>query len=292
MNDKGKQPELSIILPARNEGESLHELMPRIKSLYPAAEIIVINDGSDDNTQAVCESYGVRIINHPQSLGNGAAIKSGARVATGDILVFMDADGQHDPGDIAKLLQALEKGYDMVVGGRDRKSNSSFTRYLGNQVYNGLASWMTGHKIVDLTSGFRVVKKNKFLEFVSILPNGFSYPTTITMAFFRSGYSVAYVPIRTNNRKGKSHIRIVNDGVRFFLIIFRVTALYSPLKLFFPLSALFFMTGAGYYLYTYVTEERFTNMSALLITTSILIFLIGLLAEQITYLIYLHIHRK
>lgn len=287
MNSPGLNSDISIILPARNEGDSLAELIPRLKSDCPAAEIIVVNDGSEDNTQSVCESHGIHVIKHPRNLGNGAAIKAGARAAKGDILVFMDADGQHDPACIARLLQELDNGYDMVVGGRDRKSNSSLLRYLGNQFYNKLASWMTGHKITDLTSGFRAVKKDRFLEFVNILPNGFSYPTTITMAFLRSGYAVQFISINVKKDRGESHISLIKDGIKFCLIIFRIAVLYSPLKIFFPASVIMFCTGLGYYLYTYISDGRFTNMGILLFITSVLIFLIGLVSEQITFLIYL-----
>jgi len=284
--------DLSIVIPAHNESATLQLILPELKQLYESAEILVVNDASDDDTVDVCKKFGVLVINHAYQKGNGASVKTGARHAKGDVIVFMDADGQHHPTDIEALLAKMKEGYDMVVGARDIKSHAGIPRMVGNIIYNRLASWMTGHEILDLTSGFRAVNAVKFREFLHILPNGFSYPTTITMTFFRSGYSVAYIPIRTGSRKGKSHIRLFKDGLRFFLIIFRVTALYSPLKLFFPLSALFFVTGAGYYLYTYFSEERFTNMSALLLTTSILIFLIGLLAEQITFLIYLNSHKK
>jgi len=284
--------DLSIVIPAHNESATLQLILPELKQLYESAEILVVNDASDDDTVDVCKKFGVLVINQAYQKGNGASVKTGARHAKGDVIVFMDADGQHHPTDIEALLAKMNEGYDMVVGARDIKSHAGIPRMVGNIIYNRLASWMTGHEILDLTSGFRAVNAVKFREFLHILPNGFSYPTTITMTFFRSGYSVAYIPIRTGSRKGKSHIRLFKDGLRFFLIIFRVTALYSPLKLFFPLSALFFVTGAGYYLYTYFSEERFTNMSALLLTTSILIFLIGLLAEQITFLIYLNSHKK
>lgn len=284
--------DLSIVIPAHNESATLQVILPELKHLYDSAEILVVNDGSDDDTVAICNKNGVRVISHAYRKGNGASVKTGAREAKGEVIIFMDADGQHHPADIEALLAKMNAGFDMVVGARDIKSHAGVPRMVGNIIYNKLASWMTGHGILDLTSGFRAVNAARFREFLHILPNGFSYPTTITMTFFRSGYSVAYIPIRTGSRKGKSHIRLFKDGLRFFLIIFRVTALYSPLKLFFPLSALFFVTGAGYYLYTYFTEERFTNMSALLLTTSILIFLIGLLAEQITFLIYLNSNKN
>ena len=219
-------------------------------------------------------------------MGNGAAVKSGARAAQGEILVFMDGDGQHDPADLPRLLAELERGHDMVVGARVRGSQASAARGLANGIYNRLASWMTGHPIADLTSGYRAVRAAKFRRYLYLLPNGFSYPTTITMAFFRSGYPVAYVPVVARRRGGRSHIRLVRDGLRFLLIIFKVGSLYSPLKLFVPFAFFHFVAGLSYYIYTFLTEGRFTNMSALLMSTSVVIFLIGLVSEQITALLY------
>jgi glycosyltransferase involved in cell wall biosynthesis len=219
-------------------------------------------------------------------MGNGAAIKSGARVAGGDILVFMDADGQHKPEDIPRLLEKLASGFDMVIGARSRRSQAGIHRALVNSIYNRLATWMVGSPVLDLTSGFRVVNAKKFRQFLYLLPNGFSYPTTITMSFFRAGYSVSYLPIEAPTRIGTSHIRLLRDGLRFFLIIFKIGTLYSPLKLFLPISAAFFSTGIGYYTYTFLTYGRFTNMSALLFITSVLIFLMGLVSEQISALNY------
>ncbi len=279
-------PYLSIVLPARNEAASLIRLLPVLRESFHDAEIIVVNDGSEDETKKLCAACGVMVLTHPYSTGNGASVKSGARSAHGDILVFMDADGQHDPSDIPLLLARLGEGYDMVVGARDEGSQASLGRGLANGFYNHLASWMTGQKIKDLTSGYRAVRADKFKEFLYLLPNGFSYPTTITMAFFRSGYSVGYVPIHASKRTGKSHIRLARDGIRFLIIIFRIGTLYSPLKLFLPISAGFFVLGISYYIYTYISQGRFTNMSALLLVTSILIFLIGLVSEQITNLLY------
>ncbi len=277
---------ISIIIPAKNEANSLRELLPTIKEQIPNAEIIVVNDGSTDETSEVCKSCAVLEIKHHYSKGNGAAIKSGARASTREVLVFMDGDGQHKVSDIPRLLEKHISGFDMVVGNRDSKSQASFGRLAANRLYNSLAGWMVGHRIRDLTSGFRVVNASKFKEFLYLLPNGFSYPTTSTMAFFRAGYSVVYEPIQANRRKGKSHINIVQDGVRFLLIIFKVGTLYSPLKLFTPISAALFGSGLLYYLYTYATSGRFTNMSALLFSTSLLIFLMGLVSEQITMLMY------
>lgn len=285
-------PTLSIVLPAKNESAGLGRVLPELKRHHPEAQIIVVDDGSTDDTIGLCRSHGVEVVSHPYGMGNGAAVKSGGRAASGEILIFMDADGQHNPSDVAKLLSALDQGYDMVVGARVEGSQASMGRGIANGLYNRLASWMVGQQIQDLTSGFRAVRANKFREFIYLLPNGFSYPTTITMAFFRSGYSVGYVPIHAAKRLGESHIKIARDGIRFLLIIFRVGTLYSPLKLFLPISGFFFAVGAGYYAYTYLSYGRFTNMSALLLVTSVLIFLIGLLSEQITNLLYLRSREK
>jgi glycosyltransferase involved in cell wall biosynthesis len=278
----------SVILPAKNEAEGLRRTLPALARVLPEAEVIVVDDGSTDDTAAVAREFGARVLGSPYSMGNGAAIKRGARAATGEILVFMDADGQHDPAHIPALLARLEEGYDMVVAARDASGQASVGRGLANAFYNRLASWMTGHRIEDLTSGFRVARADRFREFLHLLPNGFSYPTTSTMAFFRSAYPVAYVPVRVDKRVGTaSHIRPLRDGLRFLLIIFRIATLYSPLKLFLPVAALFFLTGAGYYAYTYTTMGRFTNMSTLLFSASVIIFLIGLISEQVTSLTYL-----
>lgn len=277
---------LSLILPAKNEAAALAPLLARLRERFPEAELIVVDDGSTDDTAALAQAAGARVVRHPVSLGNGAAVKSGARAATGEVLVFMDADGQHDPDDIPRLLAKLDEGYDMVVGARDAASQASLGRGLANRLYNRLAGYMTGHRIPDLTSGFRAVRAARFRRFLYLLPNGFSYPTTITMAFFRCGYPVAYVPIHAARRIGRSHLKPWKDGLRFLLIIFKIATLYSPLKLFAPLSALFFLAASLWYVHTFVSIGRFTNMSALLYTASLLIFLMGLVSEQITMLMY------
>ncbi len=277
---------ITIILPAKNEAQGLSKTLPSIKNQLPDAEIIVVNDASTDNTAEVCKQHNVTLITHHYSRGNGAAIKTGARSAKGDILIFMDADGQHRPEDLQELLEKLHEGYDMVIGSRNSNTHAGKYRRFGNKLYNRIASMVTGHRIDDLTSGFRAVKADLFKDFIHLLPNGFSYPTTITMAFFRSGYAVAYVPINAERRLGKSHIKLVKDGIRFLLIIFRIGTLYSPLKIFLPVSAFFFISGIGYYLYTYFMQGRFTNMGVLLLVTSVIIFMIGLLSEQISNLLY------
>lgn len=278
---------VSIVIPAKNEAQNLENFLPRLLAVVgDDVECIVVNDGSTDETVSICEQNGVKVISHPYSKGNGAAIKTGAREATKDVLVFLDGDGQHKPEDIPRLLEELDKGFDMVVGARDRVSQADSYRALANGIYNSLSSNITGHKILDLTSGFRAVRADKFKEFLYLLPNGFSYPTTCTMAFFRAGYSVGYIPIQTEKRLGKSHISLLKDGIRFLIIIFKVGTLYSPLKIFLPTATGFFLTGCGYYLYTYIVEGRFTNMSAVLFMTAVLVFLIGLVSEQVTTLMY------
>ena len=279
-------PAISIILPAKNEAQNLTALLKKIQSVTPSSEILIINDGSTDDTAELAKQAGARVISHPYSQGNGAAIKTGARNANGEILIFMDADGQHDPQDIPMLLEKLEQGYDMVVGARKSNTHASLFRCFGNAFYNNLASFMTGHKIEDLTSGFRAVRADKFRKFLYLLPNGFSYPTTSTMAFFRSGFPVAYTPIHAGKREGKSHIKIFKDSFRFFVIILKVGALFSPMRLFLPISLALFFTGMSYYGYTYIIYHRFTNMSALLLSTSIITFLMGILSEQISSLHY------
>ncbi|MCF7222046.1 glycosyltransferase family 2 protein [Marilutibacter chinensis] len=278
---------ISVVLPAKNESEGLRRTLPALKQALPEAEIIVVDDGSIDETAIVARDAGARVLSSPYSMGNGAAIKRGARAAGGEVIVFMDADGQHDPAHIPLLLERIQAGYDMVVGARDGNGQANLHRGLANRLYNTLASWMTGHDIRDLTSGFRAVRAERFREFLHLLPNGFSYPTTSTMAFFRSAYPVAYVPIDVARRVGtSSHIRPIRDGIRFLLIIFKIATLYSPLKLFAPASMGFFLLGASYYGWTYATMGRFTNMSALLLSASVIVFLIGLIAEQITALTY------
>lgn len=278
---------ISIIVPARNEAASLRTLLPKIRVQMPGAEIIVVNDGSTDDTAEICRQCEVKMVTHPYGMGNGAAVKSGARIGQGEILVFMDADGQHQPQDIPLLLEKLANGYDMVVGARSQRSQAGMHRAVANGFYNRLASWMVGQQVDDLTSGFRAVRADKFRKFLYMLPNGFSYPTTITMSFFRAGYAVGYVPIHAPKRIGNSsHMRIMRDGVRFLLIIFKIGSLYSPLKLFFPISMFFFLAGCGNYLYTFLAIHRFTNMSALLFITAVVVFLIGLVSEQITMLAY------
>lgn len=280
------EKKITIIIPAKNEAAPLNSLLTKLIERYPQYEIIVVDDGSEDKTAQVAENHGVRVYSHAMNMGNGAAIKTGARLAEGDILVFMDADGQHDPKDIDRLLEKFDENYEMVVGARKIDTHASLPRRLANTFYNKLASLMTGFQIKDLTSGFRAARARHFRKFLYLLPNKFSYPTTITMAFFRSGFPVVYVPIEAKKRQGKSHINLFQDGLKFFIIILKVGALFSPMRFFLPIGLVLLFTGLSYYAYTFLIYGRFTNMSALLLLSSLFTFLIGIVSEQISALHY------
>lgn len=284
---------VSVILPARNEAISLASLLPQLRAALPQAEIIVVDDGSSDSTGSTAQSLGAKVVRHPVSRGNGAAIKSGARIATGEVLVMMDADGQHQPQDIAKLLQKIDEGFDLVVGTRSASAHASLGRRFANGLYNKLASWLTSQPILDLTSGFRAVRREAFMPFLPLLPNKFSYPTTSTMCLIRAGYGVHFEPVDVLSRTAgtASHIRPLRDGGRFVIIIIKIATLYSPLKVFGAVSAGLFAGAAWYYAYTFITAGRFTNAGSLLFTTAVLSFLIGLVSEQITQLLYSQLER-
>jgi len=277
MNDK----KISVIIPAYNEASTIGAIVLKIKSLYPDFEIIVINDGSVDDTAAIAKDAGAHVYSHPYNIGNGAAIKTGIRIASGDILVFLDGDNQHNPEDIAKLLRYIPD-YDMVVGSRSNGHQASLGRTFGNTAYNWLASYVAKFYIPDLTSGFRAIKADIARNFLYLLPNTYSYPSTLTLGALRSGRSVKYMPINVLKRiTGKSEISPFKDGVRFLMIIIKICTLYSPLRVFLPVSFGLFVLGLSYYMFTYLSSGRFSNMSLLLFTTSIIIFMMGLVSEQI-----------
>ena len=276
--------ETSIIVPVYNEAENLKKLIGQIHSLrLPDSEIIVVDDGSNDGSAAIAMAAGANVVRHPYNIGNGAAVKSGMRAAKGRFIVMMDGDGQQKPEDIPKLLADADR-YHMVVGARAKGSKLRMHRNLANMVYNLLASYVTRFKVQDLTSGFRVIRRRDALRFIDLLPNTFSYPTTLTLACLRSGLTVQYVPIQTLYRAGQSKISLVTDGIRFLLIITKIATLFAPFRVFLPVSVFFFLGGVGNYIYTYVTQNRFTNMSVFALTTAVIIFMLGLISEQIALL--------
>jgi glycosyltransferase involved in cell wall biosynthesis len=283
---------ISIIIPAYNEAQSIGDLISEIRNLYPDYDVIVIDDGSTDQTAAVAQEAGARVFSHPYNIGNGAAVKSGIRVAKSDILVFMDGDGQHQPEDIARLLEALPE-YDMAVGARSIGGQASWGRAIGNTIYNWLGSYVSKFRIKDLTSGFRAVKSDIARNFLYLLPNTYSYPTTITLSVLRTGRSIKYIPIDSRRReKGRSNLSLIKDGIRFFMIITRICTLYSPMRVFLPVSFLLFVLGLLRYIYSFLTQGRFTNMSALLFVSAIIIFMMSLISEQICQMRFERRERK
>ena len=269
----------TVIIPAYNEATSIGSVVEGVKRfLDDVDEILVIDDGSTDETAMLAKEAGARVISRPYNIGNGAAVKVGLRNAKGDIVITMDGDGQHTPSDIPRLLEHVGS-YDMVVGARGW--DGSFHRNIANKVYNLLASYVTGMKIKDLTSGMRVIKADIAKRYIYLLPNSFSYPTTITLSMLKSGHSVCYVPIKVRKRVGKSKVNILKDGVRFLLIIGKITTLFSPFKIFLPVSGIFFIGGLVYYWYAYLTGTRFPNLPIFMIISGVIIFMMGLIAEQI-----------
>jgi glycosyltransferase involved in cell wall biosynthesis len=275
-------PTVSIILPAYNEAEVIGSVVRAVLAVARDDwEIIVVDDGSTDETVERASVDGVLVIRHPYNKGNGAAVKTGLRAATGDVVCLMDADGQHDPAQIPSLLEALET-YDLVIGAReDRGGTGGIFRRVGNAFYNRLATYLSTQKVLDLTSGFRAAWREKILEFLPLFPNGFSYPTTSTLAFIKAGYNVGYVPITASKRVGKSKIRLFKDGPKFVVIVLRIIVLFSPMRIFLPASILLFITGTVYGMYTVITETDVTDATVLLFTMSLVTFFIGLVSEQI-----------
>ncbi len=285
MNQQNSKIAVTILLPAYNEEQAIAATVQRIKELHPEFEVLVVDDGSTDNTMQAAMDAGANVWPHPYNIGNGAAIKTGLRMAQGDWVLMMDADGQHKPEDIAGLIEHRDK-FDMVVGARSHGSQTSLHRNIANKVYNWFASYVTKFEIKDLTSGFRLMRTDVARQYIYLLPNTFSYPSTLTMAYLRSGRSLKYVPIQTLSRQGKSKIKLLSDGTRFLLIISKVATLFSPLRVFLPISFFLFFSGLFYYLYTFFSAGRFTNMSALLFSSALIIFMMGLISEQISQMRY------
>jgi glycosyltransferase involved in cell wall biosynthesis len=275
--------DVSIIVPAFNEGESIAGLVADLRSAGPWHEIIVIDDGSEDATSERATAAGARVIRHPYNKGNGAAVKTGIRNAGGGYILIVDGDGQHDPLDALRLAARLGE-FDLVIGSRSAETQATHARRYGNSALNRLASYLTDREIPDLTSGFRGARREHLREFLHLLPNGFSTPTTTTLAFIKAGYNVAFEPIQARQRVGQSKIRLARDGTKFLMIILRIVTLFSPLRVFLPISLASFVLGAGYALWTIATQSHVTNSSVLLITFAVIVFLVGLVSEQISAL--------
>lgn len=283
-------PDISVIIPAYCEEKVIGDIVAKVRRVMEATgqshEIIVVNDASVDKTADEAQKAGARVISHPYNIGNGAAVKTGIRHAKGEILIMMDGDGQHNPDDIPRLLEKIDK-FDMVVGARTGNSESHLHRDIANGFFNLFASYICKRRIPDLTSGFRVIKADIARRFVSLLPNTFSYPTTITMSVIREGFSLAYIPVKTTRPSGKSKIRLLADGSRFFLIILKIATLFSPMRVFLPVSAAMFLTGVGYGIFRIIfLGGRYGPTSAMLISMSVVIFMVGLVSEQIAQLRY------
>jgi glycosyltransferase involved in cell wall biosynthesis len=280
----GSNPSVtSVIVPAFNEGPSIASLVSALHAAADWREILVVDDGSTDDTAAQAEAAGGRVVRHPYNKGNGAAVKTGIRNATGTFVLIIDGDGQHPPSDAVRLVQQLGT-YDLVIGARSAHTQATAFRRVGNGLLNWTASYLTERPIPDLTSGFRAARRSHLLEFIHLLPNGFSTPTTTTLAFVKAGYNVRFEPIDAAQRRGQSKIRLGVDGVKFFLILLKVVTIFSPLRIFLPISAAAFAAGAGYAAWTVFTQAHVTNSSVLLIVLSVIIFLVGLVSEQISSL--------
>ena len=273
----------SVVIPAFNEADGIGDVVAALARSAAWHEILVVDDGSADGTSAAAEAAGARVIRHPYNKGNGASVKSGIREATGEYVLIIDADGQHPPEDAARLVSRLGE-YDLVVGARVHSTQATLARRLGNHLLNGLASYLTGRPIPDLTSGFRAARRTHLREFLHLLPAGFSTPTTTTLAFVKAGYNVDFVPVEARARVGSSKIRLLRDGTKFLLIVLKVVTLFSPLRVFLPISVASLVVGLGYAIWTIATQSHVTNSSVLLIMLGVIVFLMGLVSEQIAAL--------
>jgi glycosyltransferase involved in cell wall biosynthesis len=271
--------EVSVVIPAFNEEDGIAAVVTGALARAAWREVLVVDDGSTDRTSERAAGAGARVVRHPYNKGNGAAVKTGIREARGEVVLLMDADGQHDPEDMTRLVEPIGI-HDMAIGARAAR-DQTLVRALGNAVFKALASWLTGRPIPDLTSGFRAARRDCLLDVIHLLPNRFSYPTSSCLSFLKAGYNVAFVPIRARPRVGRSKIRAVHDGVRFLLIILKIVTLYSPLKVFFPVSAAAFVLGVAYGVWNVATHGKIPMGSALLIQLAVVVFLFGLVSEQV-----------
>lgn len=276
---------VSVILPAYNEEENIGQLVNRIKKLKEVDEVVVVDDGSTDRTAEKAKEAGAFVVKHPYNVGNGASIKTGGFRAKGNILVFMDADGQHPPEAILEMLEFIGE-YDMVVASRTPESDVSRFRALGNWFLKKIAEFLSEQEIPDLTSGFRVIKRERFEEFAHLLPQRYSYPTTLTLSMISSSYFVKFLPVKEIKRReaGRSGISPFRDGLRFFQIILRIIMLFNPQKIFIPVGVFFLLGGIGFGLYSIFSQGNLQESAVLLVTIGIFSLLFGLLADQIAHL--------
>lgn len=274
---------VSVVIPALNESASIGAVVSQLRAFAPWHEIIVVDDGSGDATGERAMAAGARVVRHPYRKGNGAAVKSGIRCATGEFVLIIDADGQHPPEDARRLIAPLGE-FDLVIGARAPESQATIGRRGGNAILNRLATYLTGRPIPDLTSGFRAARREYLREFIHLLPNGFSTPTTTTLAFIRAGYNVTFEPIAARTRVGHSKIRFTRDGAKFFLILLKIVTIFSPLRIFVPVSLVSFLGGLAYGLWTVAVSGRIANGAVLLIMFAVIVFLVGLVSEQISAL--------
>jgi glycosyltransferase involved in cell wall biosynthesis len=274
---------VSIVIPAFNESASIAEVVGLLRAAASWREIIVVDDGSSDGTGDRATAAGATVVRHAYNIGNGAAVKNGIRRATGEYVLIVDADGQHPPEDALRIVSRLGE-FDLVVGARSAETQATHARRAGNGALNRLASYLTGRDIPDLTSGFRGARASGLREFLHLLPNGFSTPTTTTLAFIKGGYTVAFEPIHARQREGQSKIRLARDGAKFLMIIFKIVTLFSPLRIFLPISVASLALGVGYGVWNVVMHARIPNGSVLLILFAVVVFLVGLVSEQISTL--------
>jgi len=274
---------VSVVIPALDEEAGIAEVVSRLLAAAAWREVLVIDDGSTDDTGRRALAAGARVIRHPYNKGNGAAVKTGIRNASGTYLLIVDADGQHRPDDAQRLVERLGE-YDLVVGARSAATQATAVRRRGNAALNWLASYLTGQPIPDLTSGFRGARLDCLREFIHLLPNHFSTPTTTTLAFIRAGYNVTFVPIEARQRQGRSKIRLARDGATFFLILLKVITIFSPLRVFVPISLLSFAVGLVYGLVNFLVSGRIPNGAVVLLMGAVIVFVAGLISEQIASL--------
>lgn len=273
---------VTVVIPAFEEAGVIGRVVEAMRTAAAWKEVLVIDDGSSDETAAEAASAGARVIRHPYNKGNGASVKSGIRNATGEYLLIVDGDGQHSAADALRVVSYLGE-YDLVVGARaGSNQQASAARHFGNHLLNRLATYLTGRHIPDLTSGLRGARTSGLREFLHLLPNGFSTPATTTLAFVKAGYSVRFETITVNTRHGKSKIRLMSDGAKFLMILLRVITIFSPLRIFLPIAGTFFVFGAAYAMWTTVMYHDVTDSSVLLLVLAVVIFLVGLVSEQIS----------